>query len=176
MTFETLDLAVRYGRARMRALDGVTMKVPEGALYAVLGPNGSGKSTLMRAIMGVIRPESGGVRVGGRETRFWTRRALARAVGAVPQAEHLAFPLSVRDFVGMGRYPHLGPLRPEGEEDRAAIETALERCDVLELEDRNVETLSGGELQRVRIARALAQASIVRISAVSRCRHHAVRI
>ena len=157
MTFEALDLAVRYGRAKTRALDGVTMKVPEGTLYAVLGPNGSGKSTLMRAIMGVIRPESGGVRVGGRETRSWTRRALARAVGAVPQTEHLAFPLSVRDFVGMGRYPHLGPLRPEGEEDRAAIATALERCDVLELEDRNVETLSGGELQRVRIARALAQ-------------------
>ena len=157
MTFEAVDLAVRYGRARGRALDGVTMRVPEGALYAVLGPNGSGKSTLMRTIMGVVRPEAGGVGVGGKETGSWTRRALARAVGAVPQAEHLAFPLSVRDFVGMGRYPHLGPLRPEGDADRAAIARALERCDVSELAGRNVETLSGGELQRVRIARALAQ-------------------
>ena len=61
MTFEAVDLAVRYGRARTRALDGVTMKVPKGAFYAVLGPNGSGKSTLMRALLGVVPPESGRV-------------------------------------------------------------------------------------------------------------------
>ncbi len=157
MTFEALDLAVRYGRARRRALDGVTMRVPKGTLYAVLGPNGSGKSTLMRALMGVVRPEQGEVKIGGEPTRSWTRRALAQAVGAVPQAEHLAFPLTVRDFVGMGRYPHLGPLRPECEEDRAAIREAMRRCDVADLVDRDTTTLSGGELQRVRIARALAQ-------------------
>jgi iron complex transport system ATP-binding protein len=75
----------------------------------------------------------------------------------VPQNEHLAFPLSVRDFVAMGRYPHLGPLKPEGDRDRKAIGEALERCDVTELAARDVTTLSGGELQRVRIARALAQ-------------------
>lgn len=157
MTFETVDLMVRYGRAQRRALDGVSMSVPDGALYVVLGPNGSGKSTLMRAIMGTVRPAGGTVSVGGKETRSWTRRDLARAVGAVPQAEHLAFPLTVRDFVGMGRYPYLGPLRPEGDADRAAVQGALERCDVVELVSRDVTTLSGGELQRVRIARALAQ-------------------
>jgi iron complex transport system ATP-binding protein len=157
MTFEAFDLAVRYGGADTRALDGVTMGVPEGALYAVMGPNGSGKSTLMRALMGVVRPESGSARIGGREARAWTRRDLAKAVGAVAQTEHLAFPLTVRDFVGMGRYPHLGPLRPEGERDKAAVLDAMERCDVSGLTGRNVTTLSGGELQRVRIARALAQ-------------------
>lgn len=157
MRFQALELVVRYGRTRKRALAGVTMEVPHGSLYAVLGPNGSGKSTLMRALLGVIRPESGTVKVGERETREWTRRELAQAVGAVPQAEHLAFPISVRDFVGMGRYPHLGPLRPEGEGDREAVREALARCDVTELVDRDVTTLSGGELQRVRIARAFAQ-------------------
>jgi len=157
MTFEALDLAVRYRRARPRALDGITMHVPEGSLYAVLGPNGSGKSTLMRTFMGVLRPEHGSVRIGGKLLQRWTRRSLARAVGAVAQAEHLAFPLSVRDFVGMGRYPHLGPLRPEGEGDREAVISAMSRCDVSELEGRDVSSLSGGELQRVRIARALAQ-------------------
>jgi iron complex transport system ATP-binding protein len=157
MNFQTWELVVRYGRDRKRALAGVTMEVPEGALYAVLGPNGSGKSTLMRALLGVIRPESGRVMVGGRETRGWTRRELARAVGAVAQNEHLAFPISVRDFVGMGRYPHLGSLRPEKERDREAVQVALARCDVTELAAREVTTLSGGELQRVRIARALAQ-------------------
>jgi len=157
VTFETVDLVVRYGRAERRALDGVTMTVPDGALYVVLGPNGSGKSTLMKAIMGIIQPDGGEVRVGGKGTRAWTRKELARSVGAVPQSEHLAFPLSVRDFVAMGRYPHLGPLRPEGNRDREAIRGALERCDVQEFVDRDVMTLSGGELQRVRIARALAQ-------------------
>jgi iron complex transport system ATP-binding protein len=157
MTFEALDLAVRYGRAHRRALDGVTMLVPEGTLYAVLGPNGSGKSTLMRALLGVVPCHAGQVKVGGREARSWTRRALAREVGAVAQAEHLAFPLGVRDFVGMGRYPHLGSLKPQGEEDRRAVDNALKQCDVQEFAERDMATLSGGERQRVRIARALAQ-------------------
>jgi len=157
MIIEAADLVVRYARARRRALDGVSMRVSQGTLYAVMGPNGSGKSTLMRALMGVVRPDSGVTRMGGIETRAWSRRALAKAVGAVPQAEHLAFPITVRDFVGMGRYPHLGPLRPEGEGDRAAIREAMGRCAVTEFADRDVTTLSGGELQRVRIARALAQ-------------------
>ncbi len=157
MTFRTRDLVVQYRGTRVPALDGVSMKVPEGSLYTVIGPNGSGKSTLMRAIMGLLPPSRGSVRIQGRETGAWTRKALAQAVGAVPQAEHLAFPLSVRDFVAMGRYPHLGPLRAEGETDRQAVGDAMSRCDVAHLAPRNVTTLSGGELQRVRIARALAQ-------------------
>jgi iron complex transport system ATP-binding protein len=157
MTFEAVDLAVRYGKDRPRALDGITMKVPKGAFYAVLGPNGSGKSTLMRALLGVVPAEAGQVLIDDRETSHWTRRDMARAVGAVSQAEHLAFPLSVRDFVAMGRYPHLGPFRAEGAADREAILSAMVRCDIEDLANRCVTTLSGGELQRVRIARALAQ-------------------
>ena len=157
MKLQARDLVVRYGRTRRKALDGVTMDVPDGSLYAVLGPNGSGKSTLMRALLGVIRPETGTTLIGGRETKDWSRRELALAVGAVPQAEHPAFPISVRDFVAMGRYPHLGPLRREGDADRGAVREALGRCDVANLANRDVTTLSGGELQRVRIARALAQ-------------------
>ena len=157
MNLQARDLVVRYGSAPGMALGGVSMDVPDGAFYAVLGPNGSGKSTLMRALLGVIRPEAGTAAIGGKETKDWTRRELARAVGAVPQAEHLAFPISVRDFVAMGRYPHLGPLRSEGDPDRHAIQEALARCDVVDLVSRDVTTLSGGERQRVRIARAFAQ-------------------
>lgn len=157
MRFETREVRVSYGGTSSRALDGVTMLVPEGSFYAVLGPNGSGKSTLMRALMGVVRVGSGTVLVGGKEAKEWTRRDLARAVGAVAQSEQVAFPVSVRDFVGMGRYPHLGPLKREGDRDREAIGEALARCDVAGLSARDVMTLSGGELQRVRIARALAQ-------------------
>lgn len=157
MTFETRNLVVRYGDAPRLALNGVDMTVPAGTLYAVLGPNGSGKSTLMRALMGVVPVLSGEALVSGREARSWSRRELAQEVGAVSQAEHLAFPLSVADFVGMGRYPHLGPLKPQGRKDRRAIQSALEQCDVVDLAARDILTLSGGELQRVRIARALAQ-------------------
>ncbi len=157
MRFGVTDLVVRYAGGRAPALDGVELDVPAGLLYAILGPNGSGKSTLMRALLGVVRAERGEARIDGRAVQEWDRRELARAVGAVPQAESIPFPVSVRELVAMGRYPHLGPLRSEGPTDRAAVAEALERCDVTHLVRRNAQTLSGGELQRVRIARALAQ-------------------
>jgi iron complex transport system ATP-binding protein len=150
-------LTVRYPGAGRPALDGVTLDVPPGSFTAVLGPNGSGKSTLLRALLGVVRSEAGTATLDGRDVRAWDRRELARRIGVVAQLESLAFPLTVREMVAMGRYPHLGPLRAEGPADRAAIARALERCDVAGLETRPVTALSGGELQRVRIARALAQ-------------------
>jgi iron complex transport system ATP-binding protein len=133
------------------------MEVPDGSLYAVLGPNGSGKSTLMKALLGVLPVAAGGVSVDERPTAAWSRGELARAVGVVPQAEAIAFPLKVREMVAMGRYPHLGPLGSERDADRVAIARALEQCEVSDLAERDVMTLSGGELQRARIARALAQ-------------------
>ncbi len=157
MTFETRSLSVRYRPDAARALDEVSMHVPDGTLYAVLGPNGSGKSTLMRALLGTVKPEAGEARVGDRPVGQWKRRELARAVGAVSQRESTAFPISVRGLVEMGRYPHLGPLRSMTGEDRAAVDAALERCLIRDLADRPVGTLSGGEFQRTRIARALAQ-------------------
>lgn len=157
MRFTAEDLVVRYARGSRPALDRVSMAVPDGSFYAVLGPNGSGKSTLLKALLGVLPASAGKALVDGREAPAWSRRELARAVGVVAQSETVAFPLSVREMVAMGRYPHLGPLGSEGEEDRRAIRRALEHCDVADLAERDVTTLSGGEFQRVRIARALAQ-------------------
>ncbi len=154
---EAVDLTVRYPGAEDAALDGVSMVVPPGAFYAVLGPNGSGKSTLLRALLGMVPTATGETRVSGRTVSEWNRRALAREVGVVAQAESVAFPLTVRDLVGMGRYPYLGPLQAETPTDREAVQRAMERCDVWELGHRFVSTLSGGELQRARVARALAQ-------------------
>lgn len=151
------EVTVRYRGAPAPALERVTMEVPAGAFYAVLGPNGSGKSTLLKALLGTVPLEGGRVFLGDEPLASWPRRRLARSVGVVPQHEGIAFPLSVRELVAMGRYPHLGPLRPEGPADRQAVDSALERCDALQLADREVGTLSGGEFQRVRIARALAQ-------------------
>ncbi|MBW3535714.1 MAG: heme ABC transporter ATP-binding protein [Gemmatimonadetes bacterium] len=157
MRFSARDVVAGYARAPEPVLDGVSLAVPPGTLYAVLGPNGSGKSTLLRVLLGALAPTAGVVELDGRPLPAWNRRELARSVGVVPQSESIAFPLSVRELVAMGRYPHLGFLRAEGDADRSAVAAALERCDVAALRDRDVTTLSGGELQRVRIARALAQ-------------------
>ena len=157
MKIEALDLVVSYDAGQRPALDGVSMEAPDGCLYAVLGPNGSGKSTLMRALLGVEKVDAGKTFLDGRETHEWGRKDLARAVGVVSQAETISFPLTVREMVSMGRYPHLGPLESERDSDRTAVNSALAACDVSALADRDVMTLSGGELQRVRIARALAQ-------------------
>ena len=150
-------LTVRYPGAERPALDAVSLEVPLGSLYSVLGPNGSGKSSLVRALMGVVPAQGGTVVMGDRPTGSWKRRELARSVGVVSQSESIAFPLTVSELVGMGRYPHVGPLSTETEADRQAVRRALEACDIEPLADREVTTLSGGEFQRARIARALAQ-------------------
>jgi iron complex transport system ATP-binding protein len=157
MRLETESLAVRYHSAGPPVLDGVSMRVPGGCFYSILGPNGSGKSTLLRALLGTLPTQAGSVTLDGRPIEKWTRRQLAREVGVVPQTESVTFPISARDLVAMGRYPRLGALQPEAVRDREAVEDALRRCEVAELGDREVGTLSAGELQRVRIARAIAQ-------------------
>jgi iron complex transport system ATP-binding protein len=151
------EVVVRYAGSRAPALREVSMEVHPGSLYAVLGPNGSGKSSLMRALLGLRPVERGTVLVDDTPVQAWDRRTLARAVGAVTQAEAISFPLTTRELVAMGRYPHLGPLEREGPRDREAIARALSVCDLSDLADRDVTTLSGGEFQRARIARALAQ-------------------
>jgi iron complex transport system ATP-binding protein len=155
--FRAERLSFAYRDATAPAVNAVTFDAPGGRLLAVLGPNGSGKSTLLKLLLGAVQPTSGTVQYRTRDVRAWSRAALAREIGVVTQLEDIAFPLTVRELVGMGRYPHLGPWRAEGAKDRAAIERALARCDLLELQQRPIATLSGGERQRARLARALAQ-------------------
>jgi iron complex transport system ATP-binding protein len=150
-------IVVRYSALASPALDGVSLDVPAGMLYAVIGPNGSGQSTLMRALLGLAPLSGGRILLDERPADAWNRRDLARSVGAVAQSESFAFPLTTREMVEMGRYPHLGPLAPPTDADRAAVDRALVACDVTDLAARDVTTLSGGELQRARLARALAQ-------------------
>jgi iron complex transport system ATP-binding protein len=151
------DLSVRYAGAQAAALDGVTVALAEGECTIILGPNGSGKSTLLRALLGRVPLARGSIACFGTPLAAWSRPALARAVGVVPQGEHETFPMTTRALVAMGRYPHLGPWRREGAVDIAAIDQAMARCDVAQFAERVVDTLSGGEGQRARIARALAQ-------------------
>lgn len=155
--FEADGLTFRYPKATSDAVAGITVTVPPGILYAILGPNGSGKSTLLGLFTGLLEPNAGSVRFEGRSLRSWPGRALAQRLGVVTQHEEVRFPLTVRQSVALGRYPHLGPWRPESDRDRQAVHQAMHRAGVLDLETRAVEHLSGGERQRVRIARALAQ-------------------
>ena len=157
MILEAREITVRYGRATSAALERVSCAVAPGRLVAVAGPNGSGKTTLVRALTGLTPVEAGEVLVEGRPLERWPRGELARVLGVVPQREEIAFPLLVEETVLLGRYARLGPLAAPSRADRLAVQAALERCDVAGLARRPVDSLSGGEWQRVRLARALAQ-------------------
>jgi iron complex transport system ATP-binding protein len=154
---EARGLRFSYPGAATPALEDIDFRVEAGRFTAVLGPNGSGKSTLLRLLLGVHAPARGTVLFEGRPLAAWPRAELARRVGVVAQGEAAVFPITVRELAAMGRYPHLGAWGHEAAADRAAVDAALERCDLLGLEDRPLSTLSGGEQQRARLARALAQ-------------------
>jgi iron complex transport system ATP-binding protein len=157
MILEARSATVRYRGRVPLALDGVDCQVGSSELVAVVGPNGSGKTTLVRAMLGLLPLEHGAVLVEGRPVSSWSRPQLARIVGAVGQQEEAVFRLTVAETVMLGRYAHLGPLAQPREVDQAAVRAALERCDIVELAERPVDSLSGGEWKRVRVARALAQ-------------------
>jgi len=150
-------LTVQYPGAPGPALEAVDLALAAGELVAVVGPNGCGKTTLVRALLGLTPLSAGMVSLDGKPLSEWTRAQLAQSAALVPQREETPFSWRVEEMVGFGRYARLGALSPMTREDHRAVAEALERCDVSSLTRRRVETLSGGEWQRVRIARALAQ-------------------
>ncbi len=151
------DVVLRYTGSKEPAVRGVSFEAPAGRITAVVGPNGSGKSTLVRTLLGRLVPEGGRVTLDGRPVSELTRREVATTLAVVPQREEPAFPLSAYDFIALGRYPHGSAFSGPSATDRSAIASAVERADVGALLERNTDELSGGEWQRVRVARALAQ-------------------
>ena len=142
-------------------VDAVNAVVEEGEWLALIGPNGAGKTTLLRAIARLL-PYRGEIALGGRSSSDLARSELARLVAVVPQEPSTPPWMTVAEYVLLGRTPHLGPLAKEGARDRDAAARALARLDLLPFLERRLGTLSGGEKQRVVVARALAQeASIV---------------
>lgn len=154
---EFRDLSVRYPRRDVEALASVSFAASRGALTAVVGPNGSGKSTLVRALVGRAPLTAGAILVDGKLVAAAGRRELATRVAVVVQREEPAFPLQVREYVALGRYPRLGLFRAPSRLDRAAVDDALARTAAAQLAHRSISELSGGEWQRVRLARAIAQ-------------------
>ena len=151
-----LDQA-RLGYNDHAVLDDISLQVRGGEIVGIVGPNGSGKSTIIKALCGLIRPGAGRVCVDGTDMAKLSREALAREIGVVSQAPALPEAFTVLEMVLMGRYPHLGLLRYESEKDLDIVYNAMERTGIASLADRRVGEISGGEKQRVLIARALAQ-------------------
>jgi iron complex transport system ATP-binding protein len=155
--------AIHVHRQRTRiVLAGVSLTLTPGRLTGIVGPNGAGKSTLLKALAGVLPVTGGRVTLDGTPLGDIDRRQRARAIAYLPQERSVHWPLPVRDIVALGRLPHrIGPAG-DSAADRAAIDAALTTLDLAALADRPADQLSGGELGRALIGRALAQqASII---------------
>ena len=150
------ELAFGYDPAKP-VLEGVSMTAETGQLVCLLGPNGSGKTTALRCMLGMLEPSDGAVELDGKAVGEYSRNDLARVMAYVPQFPTSAFAFSCRRIVMMGRFAHMGALGVAGEQDRNVVHEAMAMTETAEFADRTLTELSGGEAQRVMIARALAQ-------------------
>jgi iron complex transport system ATP-binding protein len=155
--------AISFAYPGRPVLAGVSLEVRPGEIVGLVGPNGSGKTTLLRCLTGFLTPTSGQALLDGRDVGAFGRRELARLVATVSQEMPTDVPLRVAELVLLGRLPHLpaAGLGFEAREDLERVRSALDDCGVLTLADRPLHQLSGGELRRVYVARALAQATPV---------------
>ena len=152
------DIRFAYAPDRPPALRGISIDVHAGARVAILGPNGGGKTTLLHALLGILPLRSGTLLVDGKPLSLFSRQALSRIVGLVPQNEHIPFDFSLTDYVLLGRAPYLGPLEMPGPADLQAARQAIDAVGLRSHAQHPVTAMSGGERQLAMIARALAQA------------------
>jgi len=155
MVLQADHLSVR--RLGVTVLRDVSASIHPGQVVSIIGPNGAGKSTLMMALAGLLPVHAGRVLLEDRPISRYRRRDVARRLAYVPQIYDGYLGFAARDIVQAGRYAHLEPLTPLADADRQAVDEAVAACRITHLLDRRVETLSGGERQKVWIAAALAQ-------------------
>ena len=153
------SLTFRYGERDVLA--GVDLCVREGEVAVLLGPNGAGKSTLLRLFSGLLRPHGGGLTVLGRPPSSYGRREMARILSVVGQDPPLDFPMSVEEYVMLGRFPHHGFFAQPTASDRCEVDRALSMTSLRELRVRGLGEISAGERQRAAVARAIAQGAKV---------------
>ncbi len=149
------NLSLRYGSRTV--LDGLSLRFEEGGFYAVMGPNGCGKTTLLRLIAGLLPPSEGSVLLEGRPVSHYSARQLARRVSFVRQQVQTDFEFSAFETVLMGRNPWQHHLQNESQEDWDLVSEAMRLTSTWDLRFKKPSQMSGGELQRVMIARALVQ-------------------
>ena len=148
---------VRFDYETRELFTGLDLDFEPGCCYGILGPNGSGKTTLLDLLCGLLSPKEGDVLLQGRKLATYSRRELAANLALVPQDFFVRFNFTVRQVVAMGRHPHLPRFAGLGEADIGIIDAVMAELDIHGLKDRLVTRLSGGEKQRVAVARALAQ-------------------
>jgi iron complex transport system ATP-binding protein len=148
------DLRVRFGMTV--ALDSVSISVATGEWTGLIGPNGAGKTTLLRAIARMVHSD-GAVTIAGRQSGDLTQRQLARLIAYVPQSPQLPPEMTGGDYVLLGRTPHIGYFQVESAADRGICAELLDRMALSHMAGRRLRTMSGGEAQRLVLARALAQ-------------------
>lgn len=146
-----------HAYSKVKVLDDLTFDVKKGVFFTIIGPNGSGKSTLMRLVSGVLTHGHGEIKIAGRSLKSFSRRELARKIAYVPQTVSQAFPFTVEELVLLGRSPHQGILGINTSEDYDAAHQAMGFTNVDHLGKRTLDQISGGERQRVFIARAICQ-------------------
>jgi iron complex transport system ATP-binding protein len=155
MSLQLIGLSVDL--AGRRIVSDVDLLVPDGSFVGLLGPNGSGKSTILKAIYRVNRPAAGRLLLDGSDLLSMRARDAALRVAVVAQESTLAFDFTCLEMVMIGRTPHKGAFERDSEDDKMIVEQAIDRVGCAHLSQRGFNTLSGGEKQRVLIARALAQ-------------------
>ena len=154
-TIKITNLSHSFGKRKI--LGHLSFGVEKGDFFIIIGPNGSGKTTLMKLIAGILRSQSGQIEILGRLHRSYTPKALARTVAFVPQRLPVDSPFTVGETVLLGRAPYQGALGIEHEEDFGIAEQAMQFTEVNHLTGSTLGQLSGGEQQRVFIARAICQ-------------------
>jgi iron complex transport system ATP-binding protein len=151
------ELQLSYPSSENTIVDVARLDVPEGAVTALVGPNGSGKSTLLKGLSDHLAPDCGDVRLWGENVQTFEDKALARALGVLSQENESPDTITVEDLAYHGRYPHRGFFESVSDEDRDAVERALEMAGVEHLRDAELGQLSGGQKQLAWIAMVLAQ-------------------
>lgn len=155
MKLKVNGICFSYGS--VRALDDVSFEVNGGEVIGIIGPNGSGKTTLLRCINRALDPERGTIFIDETDILELNRKEIAKEIGVVPQNSIIHFPFTVLDIVLMGRTPHLGRLNGESTKDLRIARNAMKITNTLHLAERSIDEISGGEKQRIIIARALTQ-------------------
>jgi len=148
---------LNYSYGNISILKNLSFQIQRGDFFIIIGPNGSGKTTLLRLFAGIISASDGQIELFGNPIKKYTRKALARKIAYVPQTVPVDFPFTVSEVVLMGRSPHLGMLGLEREKDLVTAKQAMEFTGLEHLAHRKTHQLSGGECQRVFIARAICQ-------------------
>lgn len=148
---------VSYDYKQGNILKNIEWEFNKSKFYGIVGPNGSGKTTLLKLIAQLLKVEQGTIQLFGKDITNYKEKERARRVAFVPQILDMTFAFSVEEIVSMGRYPYMDSFGELNETDKSIIEKALKKTELLSLKERKVNTLSGGELQRVILARAIAQ-------------------